>query len=631
MLLLRSILFYIFTFFMLVIAAVLGAFFFVAHNHIVDFSMLEHNNPGRPSILLDDEGNEWARFQLDRREPIRFDQMPEHLINTFIAAEDWDFFNHSGISWKGIIRSILVNAYYARKVQGASTITQQLVKLLFFDSQKTFKRKIKEQLYALLIERQFTKKQILQTYLNNVYFGCGIYGVEAASQRFWSKHAHELSIDEAAVLAGIIRSPGRYCPLLYPLSCEKRRNIVLRKMLRLGFISQEEYEKAEEKLLVIEKGTHQACAPHLRESIRIFLEELVGKATLYGGGLRIQTTVNRKIQMIAQQAFHDECSRLRQERGKNVDGALIAIDCKTGAIKALVGGFDFATSKFNRALQARRQIGSVFKVVVYAAALQEGMTFTDTEIDEPFELVQGNQIWHPNNVDKRFSGQVTLAYALSHSNNIVAIKTLLRVGVHKVIALAKKCRIGAVFHPYPSLALGCVDATLQEAVGMFNVFANNGMYVEPHSIAWVKDQWGTKIFKISLAKEQVLSSQIAGKVASVLRLGVNRVRKIFGKKWIQSEAIGKTGTANNFRTNWFVGSTPTLTTAVYIGYDDNHSMGKNIYPLHTVLPIWLRLNKAVEISQQTFTYDPALHEVVINERTGMHARRGDPGAITILI
>ncbi len=615
MLLLRSILFYTFTFFTLGASAVLGAFFFIIHNHIIDFSMLEHNNPGRPSILLDDEGNEWARFQLDRREPIKFDQMPEHLINTFIAAEDWDFFNHSGISWKGIIRSILVNVYYGRKVQGASTITQQLVKLLFFDSQKTFKRKIKEQLCALLIERQFTKKQILQTYLNNVYFGCGIYGVEAASQRFWSKHAHELSVDEAAVLAGVIRSPGRYCPLLYPLSCKKRCNIVLRKMLLLGFISQEEYEQAEGKLLVIEKGTHQVCAPHLRESMRIFLKKLVGKATLYGGGLQIQTTLNQKMQMIAQQAFYDECSRLRQELGKDVDGALITIDSKTGAIKALVGGFDFAISKFNRALQARRQIGSVFKVVVYAAALQEGMTFADTEIDEPFELVQGNQVWQPNNFNKRFNGQVTLAYALSHSNNIVTIKTLLRIGVHKVIALAKKCRVGGTFHPYPSLALGCVDATLQEAAGMFNVFANNGMYMEPHSITWVKDQWGTKFFKISLEKEQVLSSQIAGKVASILRLGVNRVRKVFGKRWIQGEAISKTGTTNDARTCWFVGSTPTLTTAVYVGCDDNHSMGKNIYPLYTALPIWLTLNKAVETSQQTFTKDPSLHQAGIVLRT----------------
>ncbi len=631
MVLLRLMLFRLVVFFVIGVAGVFGTLFFVIHNNTINFSSLERYNAGRPSILLDDEGKEWARFQLDRREPIKLSQLPRQVIDAFIAAEDWDFFNHSGISWKGIIRSILVNTYYGRKVQGASTITQQLVKLLFFDSAKTFKRKIKEQFYALLIERQFSKEQILQTYLNHVYFGCGIYGVEAASQRFWSKHAHELSIEQAATLAGIIRSPGRYCPLLYPLSCEKRRNIILRKMMRTGSITHDEFVSTQEIPLVIKDDIKAVCAPHLRETIRIFLEKRVGKAALYGGGLRIQTTLNQYMQAVAQETFHAECVRVQQKLGKDVDGALIAIDRRTGEIKALVGGFDFATSKFNRALQARRQLGSVFKVVIFAVALQEGMSFADTEIDEPFELTLDNKIWRPNNFDKKFNGQVTLAYALSHSNNIVIIKMLLRVGVHKVIDLAKKCRIGGVFHPYPSLALGCIDTTLQEAIGMFNIFANDGMYVEPFGIVWIKNQWGTKIYKSNPEREQVISTRICGQIASVLRLGPRRVANIFGNKWIKSEVISKTGTTNDSRTCWFVGSTPDLTTAVYLGCDDNRSMGTNVYPLRTALPIWLGFNKAIDTIKKTFIFDPSLHEVVIDERTGMYATAGVRGAIPILV
>ena len=632
MTLLRSILYYCILACVLCLSAAIGTLFFILQNHSIDFSALERYHTSRPSIVLDDEGNEWARFQLDRREPITLSQMPQHLINAFVAAEDWDFFKHNGISWKGIFRSILVNLYNGRKVQGASTITQQLVKLLFFDSQKTYKRKIKEQIYALLVERQFTKEQILQTYLNHVYFGCGIYGVEAACQRFWSKHASEVTSDEAAALAGIIRSPGRYCPLLYPLSCERRRNVILNKMIYLEFIDKDAYELAVTQPVTVYEYAANNLAPHWRESIRIFLEEKVGKDKLYSGGLRIQTTLNKKIQQVAQQAFHNECLRLRYELNPDIDGALITIDTKTGAIKALVGGFDFAMSKFNRALQAKRQMGSVFKVMVYTAALLEGMTFSDTEIDEPLELIQDNRIWRPKNFHQSFDGQVTLAYALSHSNNIVTIKTLLRVGVHKIIALAKKCGIDEkIFHPYPSLALGCVDATLQEAVGMFNVFANHGTYMQPHDITWVKNQWGTKIYKAKPKCNRVMNACISGQVASVLRLGVQRVARIFGNKWIVSEAISKTGTTNDARTCWFVGSTPQLTTAVYIGCDDNRSMGKNVYPFHTALPIWLALHKEIETTKEVFTYDSSLQEVVINERTGMQTRSNSRDAIAILL
>lgn len=609
-----------------------GALFFVIHNHTIDFSILAQYNTGNASVLLDDEGNEWGKFQLDRRDPVDGTRLPQHLINAFIAAEDWDFFSHRGISWKGIIRSIIVNIYHRRKVQGASTITQQLVKLLFFDSQKTFTRKIKEQLYALLVELQLTKEQILYTYLNHVCFGCGIYGVEAASQRFWSKHAHEVSVSEAATLAGIIRSPARYCPLLYPLSAQKRRDVIIGKMKHLGFITEQEYEKILSQPIEIKDKHTDIFAPHIKEMLRVQLESIVGKTSLYSGFLKIQTTINRKMQEIAQDVFTTEMMKLRKEFGNDIDGSMIVIDRKTGEIKALVGGFDFTVSKFNRVTQGRRQIGSTFKPLIYACALEQGMTFADTEMDEPTEWIQNNTIWAPKNYNKKFNGQITLAYALSHSNNIVSIKTLLKVGAQHVITLAKKCRIKSNFHSYPSLALGCIDTTLCEAAGMFNVFANDGIYVEPHGLLSIKDRWGVRVYKAAPEHERVLNSRIVGQVKAVLCLGPERVKRMYGPhNWLKSEVMSKTGTTNDSRTCWYAGSTPELTVAVYVGFDDNRSMGDNVYPIRTALPIWLTFNRAVEQNEQKFSYDPSLKKIVVDERTGLPSTLGKPGTISILV
>jgi len=623
---------YIFIIFFLISSFAVGAFFYILHHQCIDFSALEHYNPGKPSIVLDDEGNEWARFQLDRREPIPLSQMPPHLIQAFIAAEDWDFFNHAGISWRGIVRSTLVNLYHGRKMQGASTITQQLVKMLFLYSKKTFERKIKEQLYALLIERQFTKEVILETYLNHIYFGCGIYGVQAACQRFWGLRASQISIDQAAVLASIVRSPANYCPILAPQAAHKRRNVILHSMKMLSCINEREYEQAKKMPLAIKDNDSDMIAPHLRETIRVMLENKLGKDRLYTDGLVIQTTLNRKIQIEAQKAFKKQCQQLRKNLLPDIDGALISMDVKTGEIKALIGGYDFNSSRFNRALQAKRQIGSIFKPLIYAAAVQGGMNFSDTEIDEPFELIQqSGTIWAPNNYNHRFNGQITLAYALSHSNNIATIKTLLNVGAQPIINLARACHMTGQFHTYPSLALGCVDTSLYEVTGMFNIFANGGTYVEPHYIKWVKDSWGTKILKTTPKKNQVISGRVCGQVVKVLTHALERIHAFWPQKWLESEAISKTGTTNDSRICWYGGSTPELTTVVSIACDDNRSMGKNIFPLRTAFPVWIGLNSLLPCKQKKFSYDPSLREILVDEKTGELAHELQPGVISILV
>ncbi len=625
-----------------------GGFLYLLHHKPIDFSILERYDTGAPTIVLDDEGVEWTRFQLEKREPITLQHMPPHLIHAFIAAEDWTFFEHAGISWRGIFRSFLVNLYHGRYVQGASTITQQLVKLLFFDAKKTMTRKIKEQLCALLVERQYTKEQILQTYLNHVYFGCGIYGVQAAAQKFWGIDAAQLSVAQAALLASVVRSPAQYCPLICPLSAQKRRTVILRNMRHLGYIDQQAYETARvQELALCMRENEGVLAPHLKETLRVYLEELFGKEQVYRGGLVVKTTLNQEAQHVAQRVFCTSITELKKTLLPDIDGSLISIDTKTGAIKALIGGYDFTASQFNRVLQARRQIGSVIKPLIYAAALERGKRFDDTELDEPLEItLTDGQIWRPNNFDLSFDGCMTLASALYRSVNTIAIKTLMAIGYERVIELARKCHMTGQFNAYPSLALGCVNGTLQEIAGMFNIFANDGVYVAPYYISWIKDRWGTKLYNEQSSRsphalEPVLTPRVSGQVSKVLMLGLKRVRQYYPQAWVDCEAISKTGTTNDCRTCWYVGSTPQLTTAVYIGCDDNRSMGKNIFPLRTAFPIWMGFNRQVPCAQKKFSYDPSLTEIMINEKTGRETRpvlrslgevgSEDPEAIAIFV
>ena len=593
-----------------------GAATFVLHNQIVDFSSLENYNPGNPSILLDDEGNEWARFQIDRRQFVQLDVMSKHIVNAFISAEDHAFFKHQGISFRGILRSIIVNIWRGRRAQGASTITQQLIRLLFFDAKKTFARKVKEQIISILVERQFTKEYILETYLNHVYFGYGIYGVEAASQRFWGKSACDVSIDEAAILASIVRSPQHYSPLHAPESVGKRRDVILRSMFRLECINQEEYDSALNAQVVIKQDDDAVFAPHLKETIRIEVEKIIGKKSLYTGGFVIQTTINRNMQKAAQESFTDHVSLLRKTMFDTIDGGMVCIESKTGEVKSFVGGYDFKTSKFNRVLQAKRQMGSTFKPLVYAVALEQGLSLLDVEVDEPYEYFQNGTFWAPRNHTRTFVGPMTLARALSFSNNVVTIKTALKSGLQNIVEMSRRSGISAALQPYPSLALGCVNANLLESVAAFNLFANHGKYVEPHYLRWVKNKSGEKIYKAKVEKKQVLSWKIASQIGQVLTFSIRRLQAAIGDRWFGGEALGKTGTTNDSRTCWFCGSTPDYTTSVYIGSDDNCTLGEEVYASKIAFPVWFYFHQKCALPPGNFVYDPLLKPMLVNWKTG---------------
>lgn len=614
----------------LVISGTLGILFYAAEHPWVDFSVLEHYNPGKPSILLDDEGNEWGRYELDKRQIRKLSQIPPCVIHAFIAAEDWQFFSHGGLSYKGIIRSTLVNLMHLRNAQGASTITQQLVRLLFFENKKTYTRKIKEQILALVVEQQFTKDQILETYLNHIYLGAGIYGVEAACQRFWGKPITACTIDEAAVLASIVRYPRKYCPLYHPESTLQRRNLILKNMASLGYITQKEYADARLRPVSCIAAQKGVLGSHLKESLRQFLEETYGKKQLYTGGLKIQTTLNSAMQRTAERVFKEHFKNLHEKYSPELEGALVCIEGSTGAIKALVGGCNFSSSQFNRAFNAHRQIGSTFKPLVFAQGLMKGKSMSDVALDEPFTLMQGNQEWSPVNANKKFKGPMTLASALSSSNNIIAIKTFLESGPEDIVKLAQACDLRPT-HAFPSLALGCVEATPLQTAAMMNIFAQKGTYVKPYSLVMVRDQWGAKLYKATPVKRHVLPAYISDQVAKVLTFGIEKARKLTPELFPLCSALGKSGTTNDSRTCYFVGATPRYATAVYIGFDDNRSLGKYAMGSRTAFPLWRAFNHAISQPAEAFEWDPLLEEIHANSITGVRCAQDHAQAISLLV
>ena len=598
-------------------ALFLGSLFYIARYPLLDEIRIDRKTISKPSLVLDVAGKEIMRFHEDSRQYVSLISLPSHVAQAFVAAEDWNFFKHPGLSFKGIVRSILVNLYYGKKMQGASTITQQLVKLAFLDNKKTFSRKCKEQLYALLIEQQYTKEQILECYLNTLYFGSGMYGIQNAAQVFWNKNAADLTIEESALLAAIIRSPGNYSPLYYPRSAQKKRDVVLKKMKNLGFISVEDCKKLQNITVIIDrhKKTKDIFNLAIKEYIRGWIEDRYGKDILYTGGLVIQTTFDSALQSVAERVFCKQLKKMRLQYGGDFDGGFVSIDVHTGAIRALVTGFDQKNDYFNRVFYAKRQQGSVFKPVIYAAALASGMSFCDTAVDEPLEVSDNGHMWAPRNHTRVFEGIMTLARALVYSNNIISVKVLLHIGVEKVVELAKKCHLSGSILPYPSLALGCIDSTLIEVIGMFNIFANNGSFVAPYCITSIKDETGKKIYKHTICDERIIDSKITHQVAQVLTLGLE-TKRMNAAHWIDSEGLSKTGTTNDSRTCWFVGSTPELTTAVYIGCDDNRPMGRSVFPIHTAFPIWLEFHKLVKTKQKKFLFDSSLQSIFIDSKTG---------------
>lgn len=597
-----------------------GIFSYLYTTYSIDFTRLEHKRRALPSVVLDDEGNELCRFAFDKRTRVTYDQIPEVVVRAFVAAEDHAFFSHMGISVKGVIRSALVNLYYRRVVQGASTITQQVARLLFLSHERTFLRKAHEVFLALQLERHLTKEQILELYLNNVYFGRGIYGIEAAAQRFWGKPVKDVSLVEAATLAAVAKSARFYSPLNAPLTAKRRRNTVLRCMCNVGFITNDECvagQKQELEVRQLEKGSR--IFMYIQEWIRRWAEDKWGKDALYRKGLTIQTTLNKVMQENAEQSFTPIVRDMRKKMTDSLNGGVVVLHGSSGAMKVLIGGFDFVESQFNRAFQAYRQVGSSFKPILYALALCNGYDMDSIVVDEPIEIEQpGSKVWKPRNASRRFEGPMTLIRALTYSNNVVAIKLLLEIGVHKLNTLLKKFGITRDLTLYPTSALGTAHANVVENAAAFNVFANNGVRVEPYLVSKVKNRWGKVIWRHAKKARRVLSPLINAKMLKALTYRMKFARPRWHNGWVDCESIGKTGSTNGAATVWFVGATPEYTSAVYLGRDDNKPLGRYVYANKTAFPVWLNLFKKHKSSVKNFYFDSQLEEVSIDWKTGEH-------------
>ncbi|KKP24164.1 MAG: Membrane carboxypeptidase [candidate division TM6 bacterium GW2011_GWF2_28_16] len=624
---------YFFLYIFIFLSFGLGAFFYLFNYDFVDFDKAFNESQSKPSIVLDDNNEILFTFKLDKKEPASYRDFSKNLVDAFVAAEDWNFFSHNGISWRGILRSFFVNLRHFKIVQGASTITQQVAKLLFLSQERTLFRKFKDIFLSLQIEQKYTKEQILELYLNNVYFGRGIYGVQAAAQRFWGKSIQELSLDECATLAATAKSAKFYSPLNCLERSYRRRNLVLNNMYKLNFISKNNFNYFINKNLNINKlYNSDNTLLYIQEYIRSLAESTFGKDALYTQGLVIKTTINKYKQELASKIFREKLKIIRKNLDEKLNGGMIAIESDTGKIKALVGGFDFNESQFNRVLQAKRQIGSAFKPFLYASALKTGLDMDDIFVDEPISIeLPNNNIYSPKNWDNKFSGQMTLLKALTISNNIIAVKLLLTLGYDHVIKWAKKFQINSDFKPYPSLALGTAELTVKDLATSFNTFANNGIYVSSYFIESVKDCNNKKIWQFKNKKIKVLDSISNSKMVNALSYRIKKAQEsLHYNKWIDAQAFGKTGSTNDATSTWFVGSTPELTTCVYIGRDDNKPVGKNIFASSTVFPIWLLFNINLKFDKKIFYLDPSLHEYAINWNDGKKTGEYDSNTVIIL-
>ncbi len=542
-------------------------------------------DPNLTTYIYDVNGELLARFYTENRIPVRLRDIPEIVQQAFIAAEDGDFYKHHGVDFSGIARAAIANLTPGGRLQGGSTITQQLAKLAFLTNERTWSRKLRELLWAIQIERKYTKEEILEAYLNIVYFGHGTYGVEAAAQLFLGKSISAVQDPaEAALLAGIVNGPGFYSPLYDIEAATNRRNLVLRRMHTLGFITENQYNIARQKPVeVVEKRVTQTKAPHFVEYVRRFLLERYGSEMLYTGGLRVYTTLDLEMQRKAEEAIQEWVPVMEvDDQGlSQPQVALVAIDAHYGYVRAMVGGRN--NDHFNRAVQARRQPGSAMKPFVYVAAIDsKRFTTADVFVDEPteFQTVTG-EIWAPQNYDETFAGPLTLREALEGSVNVVAAKLIAEIGPQAAVNYAKRLGITTLVESGRrndvtlAFALGGLTNGVSplEMARAYAVFANGGILVEPIAILRVERADGTVLEEFRPHRRLVLSPEAAYIMTDMLRGVVERGTGIGAN--LGRPAAGKTGTTSEFTDAWFVGYTPSLVAAVWIGNDSNKPM---VYP-----------------------------------------------------
>ncbi len=690
-------------------------------NDLPQIETLEDYKPSIISEIYSDEGNVIAEFAVERRVVIPFEEIPQYLKDALVATEDKHFFRHPGIDPTGIARAAILNIIEGRLGQGGSTITQQLSKLLFLTPERTYKRKIKEAILAFQIEKNYTKEEILTLYCNQVLLGHGVYGVEAGAQFYFGKSARDLSLEEAALIAGLPGRPADFSPLANPERAFVRRSHVLNRMYEEGFILEDVKNELQQRPILLRRRERtDELAAYFVEEVRQYLEQRYGSQRIYRGGLRVYTTLSESMQRSAEKVMDQALRDLDKRQGfrpvefnvhrdtegaiedfvaedwgeplsvgqvvtgvvtavddqkatvridhytatvdakaiewtrkkrpsailklgdvtefkiQSIDpptetvtvtleqepvaeGAFLALETRTGQIKAMVGGFDFARSKFNRAVQARRQPGSAFKPFAYAAAIDAGFTATSLILDAPVQYQDPTteEIYQPSNYNGKYEGWVTLRRALEASRNVPAVRLGEQIGPEKVAEMAGRLGLAGPLPPYLSLPLGSAEASLIEMVSAYSAFPNQGIRMRPYSVTKVTDRDGNLLEETHPKAASAIRADTAYIVTSLLQGVVQRGTAARAAR-LGRPLAGKTGTTNDYTDAWFIGFDPGLAAGVWVGFDEKRSLGEKEVGARTALPAWIGFMSEVRENQpvKDFSVPSNIVFVPVDRHTG---------------
>jgi len=582
---------------------------------------------------------------------VPLERISPNFIQALLAAEDDEFYLHHGIDKKGILRALLQNVRAGRIEGGASTLTQQLARNFFFTLEQTHIRKLKEILLAFQLEYMFDKKEILEAYCNNMYFGSGAYGVEAASRTYFACHADQLSLGQASLLVAILNGPSLYSPYRHPGRARTRQLWILQRMVELGMLEPQARLAAEKEEITLRRYTEGAeRSSYFLDYVQDRIRDQFGEEFLYYGGLKVFTTLDPALQSAATSAVRGGLRRLDSMLGlpdygtrgqapaDYPQGALVAVETGTGAILALVGGRDYYDSQFNRALHQNRLPGSSFKPLVYYTAMRDlGLSPASTLIDSAvtFRLPSG-QTWSPGNFEQNFLGRMTLKKALTLSRNVISAELIEMVGPDRVVETARQFGIQAPLSPTPALSLGASGVSPLEMAGAYAVLASGGIYHEPYAIRRIEDYRGNVIYDPVPRGQDVANPQVVYQLVDMMQSVVDHgTGQVLRRLGFQLPAAGKTGTTSDYRDSWFVGFTPGLSCAAWVGYDDNREMrftqnGRRlgVTGARGGAPIWaLFMNQATAGRQrQEFPIPPGIEFLEVNAWSGLPADEGTAAA-----
>lgn len=719
----------------------------VLSRNLPDIAALRSYQPSLVTRVFSDDNRQIGQFFVEKRVLTPLSKIPQRLIDAVIAVEDSRFYRHEGLDLIRIAKALFVDVISLELREGASTITQQLARSLFLTQEKSVQRKLKEILLALRIERLLSKDEILEMYLNQIYFGHGAYGVQAAGRTYFAKDVSELTVAEMAFLAGLPKAPTNYSPYFNPDRAKGRQGVVLRRMLDEGFLSDAEFRDAyEEDLYFAKYQVQEEIAPYFLEYLRQQLTATYGEELVYRGGLNVYTTLNVEMQKAAVEAVREGLRAIDKRQGYRgplrrepaegatigpavktasglkvgdivegvvtklapqqatitiadttgvlqledavwarkrllppdftaaearataslaqilslndqvlvrikrreangtlalaleqepvVEGALVAVDPKTGGIKSMVGGYDFKRSEFNRALSSRRQPGSAFKPVIYAAAIDQGLTPSTILVDSPviYDDPALQRIWKPTNYEDRFYGPISMREALMHSRNVATVKLLEQIGIPTAIDFSRRIGIASPLAKDLSLALGSSGVGLLELTSALGVFAAEGMRVEPVGLRSVTDHGGTVLAYFEPSPVSVVSKEtayvITNMLEDVIQSGTGARAKVLGRP-----VAGKTGTTNEFGDAWFVGYAPNLAAGVWVGFDDRRSLGDREAGASVALPIWVAYMKSAlaQLPIQAFSIPEDIVFAKVDPKTGLLAGPEDAAKVEIFV